>query len=394
MKFLGDRGGIGGSVAALCLPSAAAIVLGCAFLASGVPRISAAERERVEAATEKAAMDLRDDPSDASFVWVRSKGTVAGAAPDGMSFPPDMTWKEWDPETGTKRKDMWGWRESAKGRFVWTRGSRPGDTDTVYGIDTGIAVRDWALVFRIFVPLSMAILAWTTVKAILFLAGYAKARDDFLAAAAHDLTTPLAAMRLMIGRDDRAAARLNERMLRIVSNIKDFLRLGGKRPAPAAERVDLVKAFREAYALFRDEYRDLRDGEDVRIAEGSPASLVATGDAAMVVQTMWNILGNDLKYAAPYGKVSVSFSAEGGMAKAAFIDEGPGMDGRDMKRAFDRYYRAKRVLKSGKGGFGIGLCAAKESAEAMGGSLEVAANSPRGCVFTLSLPLASANMVE
>lgn len=393
MKIFGESGGIGKSVAALCLPSAAAIATGVAFLAAGVPRISAAERERVEAATEKAAMDLRDDPSAAEFVWTRSKGIVSGAAPEGMSFPADMTWKEWNPETGTKRKDMWGWRKSAKGRLVWTRGARADDSDSVYGFDTEIEERDWALAFFVFVPLSMAVLAWTTAKAVLFLAGYAKTRDDFLAAAAHDLTTPLAAMRLAIGRDDRMAKRLDERMLRIVSNIKDFLRMGGKRPAPAAERVDLVKAFREAYALFRDEYRDLR-GEDVRIAEGSPASLEATGDATMVVQTMWNILGNDLKYAAPYGKVSVSFRREGGMAKAAFIDEGPGMDRREMARAFDRYYRAKTVLRSGKGGFGIGLCTAKESVEAMGGRLEVAANSPRGCVFTLSLPLAPANMVE
>ena len=59
----------------------------------------------------------------------------------------------------------------------------------------------------------------------------------------------------------------------------------------------------------------------------------------------------------------------------------------EMRRAFDRYYRAKTVLVSGKGGFGIGLCTAREFAEAMGGSLTVRANDPRGCVFVLSLPV-------
>jgi signal transduction histidine kinase len=59
-----------------------------------------------------------------------------------------------------------------------------------------------------------------------------------------------------------------------------------------------------------------------------------------------------------------------------------------MRRAFDRYYRAKTVLESGKGGFGIGLCTAREFARAMGGDLSVRANSPHGCVFTLSLPSA------
>jgi len=46
------------------------------------------------------------------------------------------------------------------------------------------------------------------------------------------------------------------------------------------------------------------------------------------------------------------------------------------------------VLQSGKGGFGIGLCTAREFAEEMGGSLSVRSNSPRGCVFTLKLPTA------
>ena len=40
-----------------------------------------------------------------------------------------------------------------------------------------------------------------------------------------------------------------------------------------------------------------------------------------------------------------------------------------MRKAFDRYYRAQTVLQSGKGGFGIGLCTAREFARAMGGDL-------------------------
>ena len=67
-------------------------------------------------------------------------------------------------------------------------------------------------------------------------------------------------------------------------------------------------------------------------------------------------------------------------------DEGQGMTKRQMKKAFDRYYRSRTVLESGKGGFGIGLCTAKEFAVAMGGTLSVGANSPKGCVFTLELP--------
>ena len=215
-------------------------------------------------------------------------------------------------------------------------------------------------------------------------------RDDFLAATAHDLTTPLVGMRMMIGRNDEEAKALNERMIRLVDNIKDFLKLGGRRPVPKREAFDLVKAYGTAYALFAADYRDLFDGEDIKVDCGrlQSTAVAVTADETMTVQILWNLLGNDLKYAAPYGKVSVRFAREGEFVRVEFIDEGQGMTPRQMRKAFDRYYRAKTVLQSGKGGFGIGLCTAKEFARAMGGDLTVRANTPRGCIFSLYLPAA------
>ena len=89
----------------------------------------------------------------------------------------------------------------------------------------------------------------------------------------------------------------------------------------------------------------------------------------------------------------VSFGADGGFVRVEVSDEGPGMEPRQMKRAFDRYWRAATALQSGKGGFGIGLCTAREFARAMGGDLSVRANVPRGCVFSLALPRAGGGSV-
>ena len=233
----------------------------------------------------------------------------------------------------------------------------------------------------------LLLLAGMTAFGAWYFIGYARERDDFLAATAHDLTTPLVGMRGCIGRDDATVKCLNERMLRLVANIKDFLLLGGRRPRPKREPFDVLRAFREAYALFRDDYRDLFDGADVPVEVEGEVPLVLA-DETMTVQVLWNLLGNDLKYAAPYGSVKVRVSADGGFVRLAFIDEGQGMTPRQMRRAFDRYYRAQTVLESGKGGFGIGLCTAREFARAMGGELSVRANSPRGCVFSLTLAVA------
>ena len=177
----------------------------------------------------------------------------------------------------------------------------------------------------------------------------------------------------------------------IVNNIKDFLRLGGRRRDPQPARVDLVALCREAYGLFAADYEDAASGPvafDVSRLRG--AALEVFADETMTLQILWNLFGNDLKYAAPYGPVAVRFGRVADRAVLAFVDEGQGMTETQRRRAFDRYYRAKTVLQTGKGGFGIGLCTAREFARAMGGDLVVAANMPRGCVFTLTLPAAGA----
>lgn len=216
-------------------------------------------------------------------------------------------------------------------------------------------------------------------------------KNDFLAAVAHDLTTPLVALRGVIGHDDAEARLLNERMLRLVGNIKEFLHRGARRP-PERERFDLMCAYREAYRVFAADYRDLFAGEDVPV-ESAEAAWPVEADELMTVQILWNLLGNDLKYAAPYGRVAVRVRSVRGprgdaRVRLELVDWGQGMSPRQMRCAFNRYYRAKTVLESGKGGFGIGLCTAREFARAMGGDLTVCANEPRGCVFALELPAA------
>ena len=279
------------------------------------------------------------------------------------------------------RNYVWYRAEDDKGRPEWRLKEVDAPEEVPYGL---MLYAGGGVVAVTLIGLSLL--------ATLYYVRLMRERDDFLAATAHDLTTPLVGMRMMIGRSDDEAKRLNERMLLIVSNIKDFLKLGGKRRSPDLKPVDIVALTKEAYQLFAADYEDSEGGavefETERAGRPfSPVKVVA--DEAMTLQILWNLFGNDLKYAAPYGKVTVRFSEDGDFIRVEFVDEGQGMSPRQMKKAFDRYYRAKTVLESGKGGFGIGLCTAREFARAMGGDLTVRANVPRGCVFALFLPTSS-----
>ena len=310
----------------------------------------------------------------------REKAVEAKASGRGEAF--DFS------ESGLKRGDLkitkepWGYERDCVWYFKGGKSYRL-KVEPVEGFDFRMVFYPaGALVSLLFIAL--------TVFCVRYFWKFVKSRDDFLAATAHDLTTPLVGLRMMIGRNDDEAKKLNERMLLIVSNIKDFLKLGGRRRKPQPKAFDVVALTKEAYRLFAADYEDSESGgvefSDERA--GCPFHMV-TADETMTLQILWNLFGNDVKYAAPYGKVSVRFVAEGKFVKVEFVDEGQGMTSEQMKRAFDRYYRAKTVLQSGKGGFGIGLCTAREFARAMGGDLTVAANCPKGCVFTLKLPQTS-----
>jgi len=380
------------SAVCLCLPTLAVVALGVRFLVVEVPQIVRDEKARVKSEIESTAKAMRNDRASADFVWERGKGVVRGVAKCG-EFPADMSWKDWHPDSGTKRRDMWGGRRVAGGRLVWARGVAAQDSNVVYARVADIEERNYAVMFYVFGVSFLFVLVGITCVGVKYFVDYVNARDDFMAATAHDLTTPLVAMRYMIGRDDGAAKVLNERMIRLVGNIKDFMRLGGRRAKPESRPFDMVKAYEEAYSLFREDFRDAFGGEDVELdlkALG-PTRPMAIGDETLVVQIFWNLLGNDMKYAAPFGRVRAVFTTDGDMLRAELVDEGKGMSKKEMAKAFDRYYRAKTVMESGKGGFGIGLCTAKEFAESMGGTLSVRANSPHGCIFSLALPLAHAD---
>ena len=355
-------------VSLICLPAALIIGSGTALVLLEVPRAIRAEPSRIGREYREIAEDFIAHPERATYVGDRQKGWQQVSRINGIP---------WGYERGIDK-------EGRLARIWFKSGSKEWRAIVV----GAIRPFPYALVFYCGGLLVALTLIGLTFLACMCFIRYVQSRDDFLAATAHDLTTPLVGMRMMIGRNDDEAKRLNERMLLIVSNIKDFLKLGGRRRKPDLKPVDIVSLCREAYALFAADYADSESGEIVFRCPTSPSpcALSVLADETMTLQILWNLYGNDLKYAAPYGKVSVSVREDGGRAVVEFADEGPGMSPWQMRHAFDRYYRARTVLESGKGGFGIGLCTAREFARAMGGDLTVRANASKGCVFSLTLP--------
>ena len=351
----------------LAVPTAISVFFGVRFLLLDIPKIEKAERDRVKSLYREHALEIsRDTKAFSSYTMSRR------IRPAGKMSP-----------------GVWGFEEfpEEKRTLVWYK---EGEAAYSTGVDY-ISEADYPqVVFAVVVALLFVLVA-VTFFGIRYFYRYITTRDDFLAATAHDLTTPLVGARLAIGRNDGDAVLLVERMLRIVENLKEFLKLDGRNGQCKKEIFDLLASFNEAYSLFSADFEEECSGP-VEVL-GSPKALLVEGDETKTVQVLWNLLGNDLKYSAPYGKISAEFSRDGDFVRLELRDSGPGMTKKQMRKAFDRYYRAKTVLQTGKGGFGIGLCSAREAVLLMGGTLTVGRNiDTEGCVFTLKLPAARAEI--
>lgn len=102
-----------------------------------------------------------------------------------------------------------------------------------------------------------------------------------------------------------------------------------------------------------------------------------------------NLLTNALKYTADGGEIAVTLADGGGRLRLTVADTGQGIDEKQLKRVFDRFYQVSSRTASGQLGFGIGLNLTYKLVKLHGGDI-VARNRTdgvSGSIFTVTLPV-------
>jgi len=208
------------------------------------------------------------------------------------------------------------------------------------------------------------------------------AQKNFVADAAHELRSPLTALKLQaqaLRRTDEdptareaGIARLNQGMDRAVRLVEQLLLLAreeaGKGQAPgASERVNLLELVKLAVADVLPQARHKRI--DLGLAENQPAlaNVEVNGQSEALRILLRNLLDNAVKYTPPGGQVDVSLHLKNGQPVLTVEDSGPGIAAEDRARVFDRFFRASDVaLESGSG---LGLAIVKVIADRHGATL-------------------------
>jgi len=223
-------------------------------------------------------------------------------------------------------------------------------------------------------------------------------RTALLASLSHDLRTPLtgiqgAAGTLRTAWDKISPATRTDllesieldvgRMARFLHNIADLTRLETGEIRPRIAPV-LVAEIAEA-AITR-----LPDPLHVATDIGAP--LAVRADAALLEQSLFNVLDNAVKYAPGGSIVHVRAAAHRGEVAISVTDEGVGIPPDDLGHVFDSFFRVHRGDRTAAG-TGLGLAIARGLVEAMGGRIEAQSPSPQahrhgfpGTVITIHMP--------
>jgi signal transduction histidine kinase len=119
------------------------------------------------------------------------------------------------------------------------------------------------------------------------------------------------------------------------------------------------------------------------------AEMRLTGDRELMEYACYNLLTNAVKYSPQRTQVTTWVVKSGGLVRIAVKDQGIGMDQKEVKQIFQKFYRTKKAEESGEAGTGIGLSIVQQIVEQHGGRIEVTSQPGAGSCFTLVMPAAA-----
>ncbi|MBN8729670.1 MAG: CHASE2 domain-containing protein [Acidobacteria bacterium] len=114
------------------------------------------------------------------------------------------------------------------------------------------------------------------------------------------------------------------------------------------------------------------------------------GDRELMEYAVYNLLTNAVKYSPAETQVTVFTAMSGGTLRLSVRDQGIGMDEKEARKIFTKFYRTKRAEQSGEAGTGIGLSIVEQIVVHHGGRIEVQSSPGAGSCFTMVLPVEDA----
>jgi K+-sensing histidine kinase KdpD len=219
-------------------------------------------------------------------------------------------------------------------------------------------------------------------------------KSALLASLAHDLRTPLTAIRVAgtnlqaswlseSERREQSDVILTEvaHLTRLFQNILDMARID----AGAVESMRRWVHPLEIIEAARDQVRHALKGHALQVDPGDDDALVRL-DPRLTAAALSHLLENAAQYAPSGSPIAINASTTASDLTIRVRDHGPGISADDLPRLFDRFYRGRHASRHNTG-TGMGLSIASGLIAAQGGRVSAENATGGGAVFTIAVPV-------
>jgi len=221
--------------------------------------------------------------------------------------------------------------------------------------------------------------------------------NEFSSHVAHELKTPLAIIRgemelaLTETREPAEYQRvLNvslEEVGRLIKIIKDLLLLARFDYNPDVfrfEKLNLRVFLEDIYEYSRILAEEKGLSAELDIPRGD---YDIYGDKVHLRRLFLNLINNAVKFTPKGGQLSIALNVKNKVAEITVADTGVGISREDLTKIFEKFFRAGAQDQEAVPGSGLGLSMARSIARAHQGDIFAASRSPKGAIFTVTLPI-------
>jgi signal transduction histidine kinase len=218
------------------------------------------------------------------------------------------------------------------------------------------------------------------------------ARRELVAAASHDLRTPVASITAMLEALEDGLAEPEEylpalrehahRLATLVEDLFELARIDAGALAYELRETSLVPIVESCVRGFAAEAR----ARNVRLEERIEVEAEARCAPEHVERVLLNLVRNALRHTPSDGTIAVVLAADDGQVRVSVEDTGEGLTPEAARRMFDRFWRGDSARASADGGAGLGLAIARGLVEAQGGRIWAESRTNGGARVSFTLP--------
>ncbi len=227
-----------------------------------------------------------------------------------------------------------------------------------------------------------------------------KIKTEFVSLAAHQLRTPLSAIKWTIGMFLEGSLgkmtkeqnefladtyKLNEKMIVLINDLLNATRIEEGRYLYSPSLVDIVAMVSSLAEFSGSEAKKRKINFSFKNSIKGPMKILVDGEKIKIA--LENVLNNAIRYTPPGGAVAVYLKNSEKEIEFSVEDTGVGIPEDQQARVFSKFFRGANVVKMETEGTGLGLFIVKNVIEAHDGKIWFESEEGKGAKFHLTIPI-------